>query len=90
MANAHRYDSTTTLADHTRSVMDRRAVVDQAKGIIMAERRCTAEEAFAILAKVCEYSGREPAEVAAALVGSATRPRRSSVRPAREVPAPHR
>jgi GAF domain-containing protein len=84
MANAHRYDSTTTLADHTKSAMDRRAIVEQAKGIVMAERRCTSEEAFAILAKVCEYSGHEPADVAAALVASATRPRRSSTRHARE------
>ena len=71
MANAHRYDGTATLARHTQAAMDSRAVIDQAKGIIMAERRCPADEAFAILAKVSEYSGRELGDVAAVLVASA-------------------
>jgi GAF domain-containing protein len=71
MANVHLYDSTATLADHTQAAMDRRAVIEQAKGIIMAERRCTADDAFAILAKVSEYSGRELGDVAAGLVASA-------------------
>jgi GAF domain-containing protein len=71
MANAHRYDSTATLADHADAAMDKRAVIEQAKGIIMAERRCSADEAFAILAKVSQYSGREVGDVAAVLVTSA-------------------
>jgi GAF domain-containing protein len=71
MANAHRYDSTATLGEQAQAAMDRRAVIEQAKGIIMAERRCTADEAFAVLAKVSEYSGRELGDVAAALVASA-------------------
>jgi hypothetical protein len=45
----------------------------------MAERRCTAEEAFAILAKVSEYSTREPGDVAAKLVASAVHPRNRKV-----------
>jgi GAF domain-containing protein len=70
MANAHRYNGA-TLADQAHAAMDRRAILDQAKGIIMAERRCTADEAFAILAKVSEYSGRDLGDVAAVLVASA-------------------
>jgi GAF domain-containing protein len=77
LANAHRYDSTAALADHTRAGLDSRAVVEQAKGIIMAERRCTADEAFAVLAKVSEYSGRTLPDVAAVLVsGAVHHPRR--------------
>jgi GAF domain-containing protein len=77
MANAHRYDSTAVLADHTRAGLDSRAVIEQAKGIIMAERRCTADEAFAVLAKVSEYSGRTLPDVAAVLVsGAVHHPRR--------------
>jgi GAF domain-containing protein len=67
MANARRYEGFATLADHVQSMMDSRAVIEQAKGVIMAERRCTADEAFAILAKVAEYSRREIHEAAAAL-----------------------
>jgi GAF domain-containing protein len=70
MANAHLYN-TATLGDQAHAAMDRRALIDQAKGIIMAERRCTSDEAFAILAKVCQYSGRDLGDVAAVLVASA-------------------
>jgi GAF domain-containing protein len=71
MANAHRYDGTATLADYAQAAMDSRAVIEQAKGIIMADRRCPADEAFAILAKVSEYSGRALGDVAAVLVATA-------------------
>jgi len=71
MANAHRYDGTATLGQRTQAAMDCRAVIEQAKGIIMAERRCTADEAFAVLVKVSEYSSRGLGDVAAVLVASA-------------------
>ncbi len=71
MANAHRYDSATPLAHHTQAAMDSRAVIEQAKGIIMAERRCTADEAFTILAKVAQDTIRTVRDVAARLVTSA-------------------
>src|SRR4051812_1300442 len=71
MANAHRYDGTATLGRHTQAAMDSRAVVEQAKGIIMAERRCTADEAFAILAKTSQYTNHTVPDVAAVLVASA-------------------
>jgi hypothetical protein len=45
-----------------------RAVIEQAKGIIMGERRCTAEEAFAILAKMSQDTNRKVRDVATALV----------------------
>jgi GAF domain-containing protein len=70
-ANAHLCDSRATLVAHTHAAMDDRAVIEQAKGIIMAERRSTADEAFAILAKLSEYSGRALGDVAAVLVASA-------------------
>jgi AmiR/NasT family two-component response regulator len=53
--------------------MHNRSVIQQAIGIIMAERRCTAAEASAILAKVSEYSQRALPDVAAVLVASAVR-----------------
>ena len=72
LANAHLHDATATLAQHMQAAMDSRAVIEQAKGIIMGERRCTADEAFAILTKVSQDSNRKVRDVAAALVARAT------------------
>ena len=73
LANAHLYDSTANLAQQMEAAMQSRAVIEQAKGIIMGERRCTAEEAFGILAKLSQDSNRKLRDVAAALVDRATR-----------------
>jgi GAF domain-containing protein len=74
MANAHLYDTTATLAHHMQAAMETRAVIEQAKGIIMGERRCTAEDAFAILVKVSQDSNRKLRDVATTLVNEAARP----------------
>jgi GAF domain-containing protein len=74
VANAHRYAGTASLADHTRAAMDDRAVIEQAKGIIMVQRRCTAEQAFALLAKAAEDTNRQLRDVAAALVDGVAAP----------------
>jgi GAF domain-containing protein len=71
IANAHLYDTTVSLARHLQAAMDSRAVIEQAKGIIMAERRCSSAEAFAVLAKLSQDSNRKLRDVAAALVRSA-------------------
>lgn len=73
LANAHLYDTTATLAQHMQAAMESRAVIEQAKGIIMGERRCTADDAFAILTKVSQESNRKVRDVAAALVNRAQR-----------------
>jgi GAF domain-containing protein len=77
LANAHLYDTTATLAQHMQAAMESRAVIEQAKGIVMGERRCTSDEAFAILAKVSQDSNRKLRDVAAALVARAQSHRRS-------------
>ncbi|MEU7921761.1 GAF and ANTAR domain-containing protein [Micromonospora zamorensis] len=74
LANAHLYDTTATLAAQMQSAMQSRAVIEQAKGIIMGERRCTPDEAFAVLARVSQDSNRKLRDVAAALVERAARP----------------
>jgi GAF domain-containing protein len=74
LANAHLYDTTATLAQHLQAAMESRAVIEQAKGIIMGERRCTAEEAFRILTKLSQDTNRKLRDVAAALVARATKP----------------
>ena len=68
LANANLYDTTATLATQMQQAMESRAVIEQAKGIIMAERRCSAQEAFGILARVSQDSNRKLRDVAHALV----------------------
>jgi GAF domain-containing protein len=76
LANAHLYDATATLAEHMKAAMENRAVIEQAKGIIMGDRRCTADEAFRILTKLSQDSNRKLRDVAAALVAQAATPPR--------------
>jgi GAF domain-containing protein len=71
LGNAHLYDTTATLAQHMRAAMESRAVIEQAKGMIMGQRRCSADQAFAILTKASQDSNRKLRDVAAALVARA-------------------
>jgi GAF domain-containing protein len=73
LANAHLYDATATLAQHLQAAMEHRAVIEQAKGIIMADRRCSPDEAFAVLSKLSQDSNRKLRDVAVALVQKAYR-----------------
>jgi GAF domain-containing protein len=73
LANAHLYDVTATLAQQLQAAMESRAVIEQAKGIIMGDRRCTADEAFAILSKLSQDSNRKVRDVATSLVEEAMR-----------------
>jgi GAF domain-containing protein len=74
LANAHVYDTQATLAEQMRAAMESRAVIEQAKGIIMGERRCTADEAFQILSEASRSGNRKVRDLAAALVARAVRP----------------
>ncbi len=71
LANAHLYDSTATLAEQLRAAMDSRAVIEQAKGIVMGDRRCTADEAFKILVRLSQDTNRKLRDVAQILVDQA-------------------
>jgi GAF domain-containing protein len=72
LANAHRYDAQASLAQQMQAAMQSRAVIEQAKGIIMGSRRCTADEAFGILTKISQDTNRKLRDVAAALVATTT------------------
>jgi GAF domain-containing protein len=71
LANAHLYETQATLAGHMQKALESRAVIEQAKGIIMGERRCTPDEAFAILTKLSQDTNRKLRDVATALVTKA-------------------
>jgi GAF domain-containing protein len=68
LANTHLYHSTAELARHLQAAMNSRAVIEQAKGIVIAERRCTPDEAFEFLIKVSQDTNRKLRDVAASLV----------------------
>jgi GAF domain-containing protein len=67
-ANMYLYESTRHLAEHLDRAMQSRAVIEQAKGILMAQRRCDAAEAFNILAAASQRSNRKLRDIAAAIV----------------------
>jgi GAF domain-containing protein len=57
-----------------RDAMASRAVIEQAKGILVGQRRCTGDEAFRILAKLSQDTNRKLRDVAQALVDTVTGP----------------
>jgi GAF domain-containing protein len=75
LANAHLYDTQATLAHHMQTAMASRAVIEQAKGIIMGDRRCTPEQAFKLLTKMSQDTNRKLRDVAQTLVDRAAAPR---------------
>jgi transcriptional regulator with GAF, ATPase, and Fis domain len=72
--NMHLYLSIRELAEHMNTAMQSRAVIEQAKGIVMSQRRCDANEAFNLLAAASQRSNRKLRDIAAAIVDGITRP----------------
>ncbi|MET7373270.1 GAF and ANTAR domain-containing protein [Micromonospora arida] len=71
LANAHLYENAATLAAQMQEAMRNRAVIEQAKGIIMGSRRCSSEEAFSLLSKISQDTNRKVRDVAESLVAQA-------------------
>jgi GAF domain-containing protein len=59
-------------AEHLEKAMGTRSVIEQAKGMIMAEQKCTGEVAFAMLRKLSMDENVRLQELAARLVSSAS------------------
>jgi GAF domain-containing protein len=75
ISNAHRW---TQLHDQIRNLqiaLSTRGVIDQAKGIIMAQRRCSAEDAFVVLAELSQRRNIKLRQLAQELNDGITRPR---------------
>jgi GAF domain-containing protein len=70
--NMHLYESTRDQADHLDIAMQTRAVIEQAKGILMSQRRCDAQEAFNLLAAASQRSNRKLRDIAQAIVDGVT------------------
>jgi GAF domain-containing protein len=70
IANAYLYSTTAALAEQMSAAMESRAVIEQAKGILMGRQQITADEAFALLARASQTSNRKLRDIAAGIVNS--------------------
>jgi hypothetical protein len=68
------YKSAATLARNMAEAMRSRAVIEQAKGILMADERITDEQAFNQLAKLSQHTNVKVRDVARRLVDERSRP----------------
>jgi hypothetical protein len=70
--NAHEHETCRELARHLAAALATRPIIDQAKGIVMRDRACTAEEAFELLVAASQRSNRKLRDVARDVVDSVT------------------
>jgi GAF domain-containing protein len=70
VVNAMGYQGAAELAEHMQAAMANRAVIEQAKGIIMAQNRCDADGAFNILRRASQGRNVKVRDLARELVGS--------------------
>jgi len=70
--NMHLYESTRELAENLDVAMRTRATIEQAKGILMSQRRCDATQAFNLLAAASQRSNRKLRDIAQAIVDGVT------------------
>lgn len=75
VGNLARYDTVKREAEGLQAAMQSRAVIDQAKGIIMGDRRCSADDAFEIMVGLSQNANVKLRDVAAALVLQAAQPK---------------
>ena len=71
VANAHLFATTATLLRQMEEALASRAVIEQAKGLIVGQRGCTPQEAFEVLVRASSVSNRKLREIAAELLSSA-------------------
>jgi AmiR/NasT family two-component response regulator len=62
------YESVVEQVGHLRAALDSRAVIDQAKGILMERLKLTADQAFSVLAGASMTTNTKVREVAEDLV----------------------
>ena len=75
VANAGLYASTAQLAAHLQRALDSRAVIDQAKGILMSRHGMSAEAAFDLLSRQSQVTNRKVRDIASDLVAEVQRDR---------------
>ena len=73
LANHSLYASAVSLSTNLQTAMQSRAVIEQAKGVLVAALHCTPEEAFAHLTTRSQHTNRKLREIAAEIVERAAR-----------------
>jgi GAF domain-containing protein len=68
VSNMYLYETAVEQAGHLRAALDSRAVIDQAKGILMERLRLTADQAFSVLARISMTTNTKVRDVAEDLV----------------------
>jgi GAF domain-containing protein len=68
LANHSLYSAAVARSEHLETAMRSRAVIEQAKGIVMARLRCSADEAFQHLAKQSQHANRKLRDLAEEVV----------------------
>lgn len=71
---ALRHFDEATLTDHLRTALSSRSAIDQAIGIVMAQRRCAADEAFATLRVISQRRNVKLRVVATELIARTSTP----------------
>jgi AmiR/NasT family two-component response regulator len=64
----HAYESARNMADNLQVALETRAVIDQAKGILMERHKLTADQAFQVLSRASMNSNRKVRDIADHLV----------------------
>jgi GAF domain-containing protein len=73
VANAGLYASTATLAGNLQKALDSRAVIDQAKGILMGGHHCSPDAAFDLLVRQSRDTNRKLRDIAQDIVDDVQR-----------------
>jgi GAF domain-containing protein len=73
IANAHEYSNAAQLAAQMQEAMASRAVIEQAKGVLIARHGCSADAAFALLTRMSQNANRKLRDVAASIVAEVQR-----------------
>jgi GAF domain-containing protein len=76
LANARAYERTLRLVDQMQAALASRAEIEQAKGILMAESRMNADQAFDVLRRASQRNNVKLRVIARQIVANASRPHR--------------
>jgi GAF domain-containing protein len=68
VANMHAYQSARELSDNLQAALENRAVIDQAKGILIERHKLTVDQAFEMLAQASMATNRKLRDIAEQLV----------------------
>jgi GAF domain-containing protein len=74
--NLYAYQSARDMADNLQTALESRAVIDQAKGILMERHKLTADQAFQALARASMHTNRKVRDIADHLVATGEFPLR--------------